>query len=68
MSEEMDDAAPLFCERNGAYCVRAFCEDYGCADAAGVPVDANDIAAGTVDPDEMILPLPAALQPEGEGR
>lgn len=54
----MDDEAPMFCKVNGAYCVRAFCEDYGCADEVGVPIDANDIAAGSTDPREAVIPLP----------
>ncbi|MDJ0631067.1 MAG: hypothetical protein QNJ44_22610 [Rhodobacter sp.] len=41
-----DDHTPMFCEVNGTYCVRAFCEDYGCADALGVPVTQHDRDAG----------------------
>lgn len=52
------DDAPFICPRTRQACVRAFCEDYGCADQAGVPLDANDLAAGSIHPDELITPLP----------
>lgn len=59
MCDFEDHAEPTFiCPRSNEPCVRAFCEDYGCADKAGVAIDANDIAAGSSDPDELILPLP----------
>lgn len=57
-----DEHAPFICPRSREVCVRAFCEDYGCADNAGVRIDANDIAAGSIDPDELIIPLPASVR------
>lgn len=53
-----DDFEPMICPLTKEPCVRAFCDDYGCADQAGVPLDENDFAAGTVDPDELVIPLP----------
>lgn len=49
---------PFICPLSGVTCVRAFCEDYGCADKAGVRIDANDVAAGSIHPDELIPRLP----------
>ena len=46
---DYDDDPPMICPVTGSYCVRAFCDDYGCANQAGVPVDENDIAAGSED-------------------
>lgn len=53
-----DDDPPIICPVTGTYCVRAFCDDYGCANEAGVRVDANDIAAGSEDIDETAPMLP----------
>lgn len=55
---EYDDESAMICPRTGTYCVRAFCEDYGCANEAGVPIDANDIAAGSEDINETIPRIP----------
>ncbi|AVO36610.1 hypothetical protein [Pukyongiella litopenaei] len=56
----MDDYEdrPTICLVTGTYCVRAFCDDYGCANQAGVPVDENDIACGSEDIDETMPMLP----------
>lgn len=56
MDDEID--FPMICPRTKELCVRAFCDDYGCADLAGVPLDENDFAAGTLNPDELVIPLP----------
>lgn len=59
MSNIDHDADPTpICPVTGSYCVRAFCDDYGCANMAGVPIDANDIAAGSIDDDELAPRLP----------
>ncbi len=57
---DIDDHAPTICPVTGAYCVRAFCEDYGCANQADVPIDANDIACGSEDIDETAPRLPGS--------
>lgn len=49
---------PFICPVSGVECIRAFCEDYGCADKAGVPLDANDYAAGSLNYDELMPRLP----------
>ena len=56
----MDDYEdqPIICPTTGTYCVRAFCDDYGCANLAGVPIDSNDIACGSEDIDETMPKLP----------
>lgn len=61
--EHFDDhCEPAFiCPKSGVACVRAFCEDYGCADKAGVRIDANDVAAGSIHPDELIPRLPRTV-------
>lgn len=53
-----DDDETFMCPLSTAPCIRAFCEDYGCADQLMVPLDENDFAAGSVDPDELVIPLP----------
>ena len=60
MSDIVDDydEPPFICPLSGVPCIRAFCEDYGCADQAGVPLDENDFAAGSIDPDELMPRLP----------
>lgn len=55
---DYDDDPPMICPVTGTYCVRAFCDDYGCANQAGVPIDDNDIAAGSEDLDETVPKLP----------
>lgn len=57
MDEDYDEP-PFICPRTKEPCIRAFCEDYGCADQARVPLDENDFAAGSLDPNELIMPLP----------
>ena len=47
------DEPPIICPTTGTYCARAFCDDYGCANLAAVPVDSNDVAAGS-DPDDIV--------------
>ena len=67
----MDDdhsEPPFICPLRGEPCVRAFCEDYGCADKARVPLDQNDFAAGSIDPGELILPLPRVPPKRRRGR
>lgn len=54
----VDDDPPMICPATGEPCVRAFCDDYGCANNAGVPVDEYDVACGSLDPDELIPPIP----------
>lgn len=53
-----EDDDQIICPATGAYCVRAFCDDYGCANQARVPVDAYDIACGSEDLDETVPRLP----------
>lgn len=55
-ADELDP--PMICPRSKEPCVRAFCEDYGCADEAGVPIDEYDVECGSIDPDELIMPPP----------
>jgi hypothetical protein len=62
LEQGWDEHAPMICPRSKEACVRAFCEDYGCADNAGVPIDANDMAAGSIHPDELIQPLPRSVR------
>ena len=50
---DIDDDDQIICPVTGTYCVRAFCEDYGCANQAGIPVDEHDHAAGTIPLDEI---------------
>lgn len=57
-SYDYDDFDPFICPLSGVPCIRAFCEDYGCADKAGVPLDENDFAAGSLDPDELMPRIP----------
>lgn len=45
-----DEDAPMICKMTGSYCVRAFCEDYGCANELEVPVDEYDVACGSDEP------------------
>jgi hypothetical protein len=67
MSDDLDDSdlytesdPPLICPMTGAYCVRAFCDDYGCANKLRVPIDEYDVECGSIHDDELILPLPKA--------
>lgn len=64
-NEDEDHDPPRLCFYNGSYCDRAFCDDYGCADEAGVPFDEYDVAAGSIHPDELILPLPKLKRQRG---
>lgn len=45
-----DDDQPMICKVTGSYCIRAFCDDYGCANELAVPVDEYDIACGSDEP------------------
>lgn len=63
----MDDDDVFICPLTKEACIRAFCEDYGCADEAGVPLDANDFAAGSLDPDEIAPRLPRPSRAKAGG-
>lgn len=60
MIEQDDDGLepPFICPRTKEPCARAFCEDYGCADQARVPIDEYDVEAGSIHPDEMAPRIP----------
>ena len=47
-----EEPPPIVCPTTGGYCVRAFCEDYGCANEAGASVTQHDVDCGS-DPDDM---------------
>jgi hypothetical protein len=49
---------PFICPLSKQPCIRAFCEDYGCADQACVPLDENDFACGSIDDNELMPKLP----------
>lgn len=53
-----DDDPPMICPTTGSYCVRAFCDDYACANKLNVPLDEYDFEQGSIDPDELCPPLP----------
>lgn len=54
-----DDDETLICPRSKEPCVRAFCDDYGCADKLDVSLDEYDYAQGSTNFDELIPRLPA---------
>lgn len=58
---DIDEDGTIICPTTGTYCVRAFCEDYGCANSLGVPEDVHDHACGTIPLDE-IAPLIGPLK------
>lgn len=49
---------PFICPKSKEPCIRAFCEDYGCADKARVPVDTYDVARGSTHIDDLIPRIP----------
>lgn len=59
IDNDMDDE-PFICPLSHVACVRAFCEDYGCADKLRVPADEYDVEAGSIHPDELVHRIPRA--------
>lgn len=56
--EDYDDDPPMICPATRESCIRAFCDDYGCANKARIPIDEYDMAQGSIHPDELLLPMP----------
>jgi len=53
-----DDDPPFICPLTQEPCVRAFCEDYGCATKANVPLDDYDYAQGSTNWDDLMPRIP----------
>lgn len=61
-TQDYDDDPPMMCPVSKQQCVRAFCDDYGCATEANVPLDEYDFASGSINPDEQVIPLPRTVR------
>jgi hypothetical protein len=58
--DDIDSA--MICPATKEPCIRSFCDDYGCANLAGVELDENDFACGSINRDELVVPLPKATK------
>lgn len=58
--DDYEDDAPMICPMTQKPCIRAFCDEYGCADKARVPITEDDIACGSIYPEKPVPRIPRA--------